>query len=68
VEAPDQRTVRLLIATAEPGQEFRLVELALTHDGLPRTLALARMENVPGFCNVRPGAESQGIMVLMVLA
>jgi hypothetical protein len=28
----------------------------------------ARMENVPGFCNVRPGAESQGIMVLMVLA
>ena len=57
VEAPDQRAVRLLIATAQPGQEFRLVELGLTHDGCPGALALACMENVPGFCNVRPGAE-----------
>jgi hypothetical protein len=35
VETPDQQAVSEFITVAQPGQEFRLVELGLTHDWLP---------------------------------
>ena len=35
MEAPDQRSIGAFFATAQPGQEVRLVELGLTHGGLP---------------------------------
>ena len=44
VEAPDQHPKRLLIAAAQSGQEFRLVELGLTHEGCPGALAYCLQE------------------------
>ena len=48
VEPPDQRAVSLLVAAAQPGQEFRLVELGLTHEGLPRSAGAWPAETCAG--------------------
>ena len=54
MEAPDQRPLCLLFAAAQAFQEFRLIELGLTHDGLPRGAGACLLGECWGSVTYRP--------------